>query len=269
MPQVLTRLFTASIGAFLLVGSAWLGPWHFGIAVLVIALVGQIELYQLYERCGVQAWIITGLLLGAGLSLRALVPDIFLLTAVPVVGLVLWCTFTKTRQPLMRLGATLSGAVYPTALLAFLTDLRTIEGYSEQEALMLTITVLVVVWASDIFAFFAGSFFGKHSMAPTISPGKTWEGFLGGIAGAILAVFILNATVEMPLNLIHLLILGTVCTLSGAVGDLAESRFKRVADVKDSGIILPGHGGILDRFDGIIVAAPLAYMYIVFIAGSF
>ncbi len=269
MPQVLTRLFTASIGAFLLVGSAWLGPWHFGIAVLVIALVGQIELYQLYERCGVQAWIITGLLLGAGLSLRALVPDIFLLTAVPVVGLVLWCTFTKTRQPLMRLGATLSGAVYPTALLAFLTDLRTIEGYSEQEALMLTITVLVVVWASDIFAFFAGSFFGKHSMAPTISPGKTWEGFLGGIAGAILAVFILNAAVEMPLNLIHLLILGMVCTLSGAVGDLAESRFKRVADVKDSGIILPGHGGILDRFDGIIVAAPLAYMYIVFIAGSF
>ncbi len=269
MPQVLTRLFTASIGAFLLIGSAWLGPWHFGIAVLVIALVGQIELYQLYERCGVQAWIITGLLLGAGLSLRALVPDIFLLTAVPVVGLVLWCTFTKTRQPLMRLGATLSGAVYPTALLAFLTDLRTIEGYSEQEALMLTTTVLVVVWASDIFAFFAGSFFGKHSMAPTISPGKTWEGFLGGIAGAILAVFILNATVEMPLNLIHLLILGMVCTLSGAVGDLAESRFKRVADVKDSGIILPGHGGILDRFDGIIVAAPLAYMYIVFIAGSF
>ncbi len=269
MPKVLTRLFTASIGAFLLVGSAWLGPWHFGIAVLVIALVGQIELYQLYERCGVQAWIITGLLLGAGLSLRALVPDIFLLTAVPVVGLVLWCTFTKTRQPLMRLGATLSGAVYPTALLAFLTDLRTIEGYSEQEALMLTITVLVVVWASDIFAFFAGSFFGKHSMAPTISPGKTWEGFLGGIAGAILAVFILNAAVEMPLNLIHLLILGMVCTLSGAVGDLAESRFKRVADVKDSGIILPGHGGILDRFDGIIVAAPLAYMYIVFIAGSF
>lgn len=269
MPQVLTRLFTASIGAFLLVGSAWLGPWHFGIAVLVIALVGQIELYQLYERCGVQAWIITGLLLGAGLSLRALVPDIFLLTAVPVVGLVLWCTFTKTRQPLMRLGATLSGAVYPTALLAFLTDLRTIEGYSEQEALILTITVLVIVWASDIFAFFAGSFFGKHSMAPTISPGKTWEGFLGGIGGAILAVFILNATVEMPLRLIHLLILGMVCTLSGAVGDLAESRFKRVADVKDSGIILPGHGGILDRFDGIIVAAPLAYMYIVFIAGSF
>ena len=143
MSQILVRLFTATIGASLLIGSAWLGAWYFGIAVLVIALVGQIELYQIYERCGVKAWIMTGLLLGAGLSLRALLPDVFLLTAVPVVGLVLWCTFTKSQQPLMRLGATLSGAVYPTALLAFLTDLRTIPGYSEQEALILTITVLI------------------------------------------------------------------------------------------------------------------------------
>ncbi len=219
MSQILTRLFTASIGAFLLIGSAWLGPWYFGIAVMVIALVGQVELYQLYQRCGVQAWIITGLLLGAGLSLRALVPNIFLLSAIPVVGLVLWCTFTKTPQPLMRLGATLSGAVYPTTLLAFLTEIRIIPGYSEQEALVLTVTVLTLVWASDIMAFFAGSFFGKHPLAPTISPGKTWEGFLGGIGGAMLAVYILNATVEMPLGIVHLIILGIVCTLSGALGD--------------------------------------------------
>ena len=269
MSQLLIRLFTATIGASLLVGSAWLGSWYFGVAVLIIALLGQIELYQLYERCGVKAWRITGLLLGAGLSLRALVPNIFLLTAVPVVGLVLWCTFTKSEQPLMRLGATLSGAVYPTALLAFLTDLRTIPGYSGEEAMVLTITVLVLVWASDIFAFFTGSFFGNHSLAPSISPGKTWEGFLGGVGGAILAALTLSLTIAMPLGIVDLMVLAMVCTLSGAVGDLAESRFKRVAGVKDSGVILPGHGGILDRFDGIIVAAPLAYMYIIFIASRF
>lgn len=269
MSQILVRLFTATIGASLLIGSAWLGAWYFGIAVLVIALVGQIELYQIYERCGVKAWIMTGLLLGAGLSLRALLPDVFLLTAVPVVGLVLWCTFTKSQQPLMRLGATLSGAVYPTALLAFLIDLRTIPEYSEQEALILTITVLILVWASDVFAFFMGSFFGKHPLAPTISPGKTWEGFLGGVVGAIIAAITLNAIFEIPFGIIHLTILALVCTLSGAIGDLAESRFKRVVGIKDSGVILPGHGGILDRFDGIIVAAPLAYMYIIFIASQF
>ncbi len=269
MTQLLTRLFTATIGASLLVGSAWLGSWCFGIAVLIIALVGQIEFYQLYERCGVKAWIITGLFIGGGLSLRALVPDIFLLTAIPVAGLVLWCTFTNSQQSLKRLGATLSGAVYPTALLAFLTDLRTTPGYSGQDALILTITVLILVWASDIFAFFTGSFFGKHALAPTISPGKTWEGFIGGIGGAVLAALILNLTIDMPLKMIHLMVLAIVCTLSGAIGDLAESRFKREADVKDSGVILPGHGGILDRFDGIIVAAPLAYMYIIFIASRF
>jgi len=269
MSQLLTRLFTATIGASLFVGSAWLGPWYFGVAVLVIALIGQIELYQLYGRSGIKAWRITGLLLGVGLSLRALVPNIFLLTAIPVVGLVLWCTFTKSQQPLMRLGATLSGAVYPTALLTFLTDLRTIPGYTGEEALMLTITVLILVWASDIFAFFAGSFFGNHPLAPSISPGKTWEGFLGGVGGAVLAAVTLSLAVKMPLGIIHLMVLAIVCTLSGAIGDLAESRFKRVAGVKDSGIILPGHGGILDRFDGIIVAAPLAYMYIIFIVSRF
>ncbi|MCY4172426.1 MAG: phosphatidate cytidylyltransferase [Bacteroidetes bacterium] len=269
MSELVTRFFTATIGASILIGSAWLGQWYFGVVVLVIALIGQFELYKLYERCGVKAWRITGLLLGAGIALRALIPDIFLLTAVPVVGLVLWCTFTKSHQPLMRLGATLSGAVYPTALVAFLTDLRTIEGYSGEEALALTITVLVLVWASDIFAFLAGSFFGNHALAPTISPGKTWEGFLGGVGGAIIAAIFLSFMVDMPLRIVHLMVLAVVCTLSGAIGDLAESRFKRVAGVKDSGVILPGHGGILDRFDGIIVAAPLAYMYIIFIASKF
>ena len=153
--------------------------------------------------------------------------------------------------------------------MAFLTDLRVVPGYSEQEALILTVTVLVLVWASDVFAFFTGSFFGRHALAPSISPGKTWEGFLGGIGGALLAVGILNLTLEMPLATIHILILALVCTLSGAIGDLAESRFKRVAGVKDSGIILPGHGGMLDRFDGIIVAAPLSYMYIIFVVNWF
>ncbi|MCY4001626.1 MAG: phosphatidate cytidylyltransferase [Bacteroidetes bacterium] len=269
MSQLITRFFTATIGASILIGSAWLGPSYFGGVVLLIALLGQIELYQLYNRCGVKAWRITGLLIGSGLALRAIVPNIFLLTAVPVVGLVLWCTFTKSHQPLMRLGATLAGAVYPTALLAFLTDLRSISGYTGEEALALTITVLVLVWASDIFAFFAGSFFGNRPLAPSISPGKTWEGFLGGVGGALLASVILSFMVDMPLAMTHLLILAIVCTLSGAVGDLAESRFKRFAGVKDSGVILPGHGGILDRFDGIIVAAPLAYMYIIFIASRF
>ena len=181
MSQLLTRFFTATIGASLLVGSAWLGAWYFGIAVMIIALLGQLELYQLYERSGVRAWIVTGLLVGAGLSLRALIPNIFLLTAVPVVGLVLWCTFTKSEQPLTRLGATLSGAVYPTALLAFLTDLRVVPGYSEQEALILTVTVLVLVWAVMYSPFLQDPFLvGMHWHRQSLlaKPGKD---FLAGL----------------------------------------------------------------------------------------
>ena len=266
MPPILTRVCTATIGASILVGSAIMGEWPFGIAVLAIALLGQVELYQLYAKSDVHAWRATGLLIGAGLALRMLLPNVILLTTVPVVGLVLWCTFSKSEQPLMRLGATLSGALYPTALVAFLTDLRMVPGFDGQEAMLLTISVLVLVWASDVFAFFAGSMWGRHPLAPSISPGKTWEGFYGGVLGALLVAAVLCLWVDMPIADLHVVILALVCTISGAVGDLAESRFKRTAGVKDSGVLLPGHGGMLDRFDGIIVAAPLAYMYIVFLA---
>ena len=265
MQEIIVRMCTASAGAFILVGSAWMGHWPFGLAILVIALLGQVELYQLYGKIGVKAWMATGLLVGAGLALRSLVPNVFLLTAIPVVGLVLWCTFTSSQQPLLRLGATLSGALYPTALLAFLADIRVVPGYDNEEARLLTIAVLLLVWASDVFAFFAGTLWGRHSLAPTISPGKTWEGFFGGIFGALVAAVALGIWVDMPIANYHLVILAIVCTLSGAVGDLAESRFKRVAGVKNSGVLLPGHGGMLDRFDGMIVAAPLAYMYLVFV----
>jgi len=265
MHEVIVRVCTAGVGAAILVGSAWVGHWPFGLVVLAIALLGQVELYQLYARVGVKAWIATGLLVGAGLALRTLIPNVFLLTAIPVVGLVLWCTFTTSEQPLMRLGATLSGALYPTALLAFLTDLRVVPGFDNEEARILTITVLVLVWASDVFAFFAGSTWGRHALAPTISPGKTWEGFYGGIFGALVVALALGLWVDMPIATIHLFVLALVCTLSGAVGDLAESRFKRVAGIKNSGVLLPGHGGMLDRFDGMIVAAPLAYMYLIFV----
>ena len=268
MSNLPTRIVTAVTGIIVVVGSAYLGPWPFGVVILCFALLAQNELYNIYARAGVEVWRVAGLAIGACLALRALMPESLLLCVIPVVALVLWCPFTKSEQPLARLGATLAGAIYPAALLAFLTDIRMAPGFSDSDAFAVTVTVLVLVWATDTAAGFVGSLLGKHALAPSVSPGKTWEGFYGGVAGAIIAAAVLRLTLADALSWVDVVLLALICSVSSAVGDLAESRFKRDVSIKDSGWIVPGHGGVLDRFDGLIVAAPLAYLYLLTMARS-
>lgn len=114
-------------------------------------------------------------------------------------------------------------------------------------------------WASDTFAYFVGSLLGKHKLCPSVSPGKTIEGALGGLSGSILFVALLGMLFQVPL--IHGIVLGLLVGLAAPLGDLAESGLKRFCGVKDSGQLLPGHGGILDRFDSILFAVPAVYYY--------
>ena len=128
----------------------------------------------------------------------------------------------------------------------------------EQGALM-TIAMLLVVWSADIFAYFTGRRFGRRKLAPSISPGKTVEGLAGGLVGAglvALAVVLLAPQLSAANTLIWLLA-ALIAALFSVVGDLYESRLKRRAGAKDSGSLLPGHGGILDRIDGLLAAAPV------------
>lgn len=120
-------------------------------------------------------------------------------------------------------------------------------------------------WASDTFAYFVGSAFGSHKLASTISPGKTVEGFLGAIIGTI-ATAIIVGTVIFGLPLVKMAVAGFILALAATFGDLVESVLKRFANIKDSGIFLPGHGGVLDRFDSILFTAP-AFYYFVILAG--
>jgi phosphatidate cytidylyltransferase len=115
-------------------------------------------------------------------------------------------------------------------------------------------------WASDIFAFLIGSQFGKHKLSSTISPGKTIEGSIGGLIGSIIAVMALGTVFHI--SLIHVAAIGTLVGIMAPFGDLVESALKRFAGVKDSGKLLPGHGGVLDRFDSIMFAAPTVYYYV-------
>ena len=123
--------------------------------------------------------------------------------------------------------------------------------------------IAVCVWATDTFAYLVGKAIGKHKLAPSLSPGKTWEGSFGGLIGAILAGMAFSAWIHQPLALG--ISLGVLAGTVGQIGDLFESALKRERGIKDFGKLLPGHGGVLDRFDSLLFVAPLAYWVIGFV----
>jgi len=126
--------------------------------------------------------------------------------------------------------------------------------------------IFIIIWASDSFAYLFGKYFGKHKLAEKISPKKTIEGFVGGLAGSLItALLIYYSNWPIEMKLIEFLILSIIIVIFGTFGDLLESRFKRLAGVKDSGNMIPGHGGILDRLDSFILAVPFVFAYLLII----
>jgi phosphatidate cytidylyltransferase len=127
------------------------------------------------------------------------------------------------------------------------------------------VMAFVVTWMNDTFAYFAGRFLGRNKMFPRISPKKTWEGFAGGVAGSVVGALVLLALFPsdwLPgLTVAGCFVLGGVAAVVGPVGDLAESMLKRSAGVKDSGKLIPGHGGLLDRIDALLFVAPWVYVF--------
>jgi phosphatidate cytidylyltransferase len=129
--------------------------------------------------------------------------------------------------------------------------------------------LLLVVWLGDSGAYYVGKTFGKHKLSPRISPKKTIEGLMGGVAASVITALVIHFTFFPEFPLLHAIIAGVILSISGVIGDLAESMWKRSADVKDSGTLLPGHGGFLDRFDSILFTAPILYSYWTLIVHGF
>lgn len=181
----------------------------------------------------------------------------------------------KDRAPLKNLGSTFLGAVYVGWLFSYLVAINGIQKTIDVHLGMIPLPnrvgawmvlfVCFTTWAADTGAFLIGRKWGKHKLSPALSPGKSWEGFAGGLASAILMSLLMGWAVTMPW--IHTVILGIGIGIAGLVGDLAESAIKRDIGIKDFGSIMPGHGGILDRFDSLLFTAPLFYYYVTLILG--
>jgi phosphatidate cytidylyltransferase len=124
------------------------------------------------------------------------------------------------------------------------------------------VLLVAITFATDTAAFFVGRAFGRRKLAPSISPSKTWEGAIGGVAGALIAGQVCHLFLNYSVGIFGILLLSAFAAVAGQLGDLAESRVKRTAGVKDSGVIMPGHGGILDRLDSIVFNLAVVYYFV-------
>jgi len=164
-----------------------------------------------------------------------------------------------TRRPLVEAlpaaGMSASGLILVAFPLSFAVRLHE----TGNEGPLLLLFALVITWVGDTAAYFVGRSIGKHSLAPHLSPKKTWEGTVASLVGSVVVAFVFVRFMNVPLR--HLIAMAALGNVAGQVGDLLESAYKRSAGIKDSGSILPGHGGVLDRIDALILAIPVVWYY--------
>ncbi len=272
MPDSIRRILTALVAAPVVIGIAYVGGWAFAALVAAIGLLAQSEVYAIAQSSGLAPSRYTGFLLGAAVVAGVVAPD-FWAAAVGVVAVVVaLAPFLIERESfLANLSVTIAAAVYPTGLLAGLVAIRVGRGTetTDLDAFFLVMMTLFLVWATDVFAYYVGKTIGSTPLAPSISPNKTWEGSVGGAGAAafVAAGFKLAGVVDLAW--MHLAAIAVICGALSQAGDLAESQIKRSAGVKDASSVLPGHGGVLDRFDAMAVAAPLVFLYLQYVAQVF
>jgi phosphatidate cytidylyltransferase len=270
MSNLLQRILTGVVGILLVGFLTSMGGWYFVALVLGVVWAGQYEFYLLSPQKMRRRHIGFGLLVGGLIVLQQYGYDFMVdLMVLGIIVLIVYDLFDlKLELGWVQSAWMAAGIVYPALLFSYGIRLR--EGWgdrlSSEEAFYLTMSLLALVWITDSLAYFVGRSLGKHPLAPAISPKKTWEGTLGGFTGALFAAVILKLFLLEFWNWVDAIALGMIGGVGGQIGDLVESRLKRAVGVKDSGALLPGHGGILDRVDGLIVAIPLYYLYLTYFA---
>jgi phosphatidate cytidylyltransferase len=276
------RWAVALVGVPLVVVVLYVGSWALAVVIGLIAALGADECYRLARHKNVRpvAWVgVPTAGLFAVLAVWSATPGDFaaaslLLLGVAALIVLVWITFRRGPggEPLASGAVTLFGAVYPGLALALVPLLHALprqSGWSAQPleawaAVAMVALPLTATWVGDAAAFFAGSAWGRRRLAPAISPKKSWEGAVAGVAGAAAGAAVWYLVVAhllpgAPLTVLSSAGLGALIGIGAIVGDLAESVLKRDAGVKDSGTLLPGHGGVLDRVDALVVTLPLSY----------
>ncbi len=272
MSNLTQRIITAIIGATLVIGAILYGESTFLLLLLLITVLGVTEFYRLLKQNGFHPQVAPGVLLAVLPFLSPLISASTGLAwnGLPFLLVLPYLLFIRqlyltSDKPFTDIALTFLGPFY-IAFPLFLFYLYSFQGNNTDHYHPTNVLgFLFLLWSADSGAYFAGRFLGKHKLFERISQKKTWEGFVGGLALSLLVSYFIGQYYT-NLSPSTWMILSVIITVTGAWGDLVESMFKRSLDIKDSGTLLPGHGGVLDRFDGLFIAAPFVFTYLLLLS---
>jgi phosphatidate cytidylyltransferase len=259
MSNWLSRLVVAAIGLPVVLGTVYLGGWWVFALAALATLVSLHEYWLLARPLAplAPAGYVGAVLALAGAEVGGIGWMVGGLFTTFALAFVLKAISAARAASTIAVSATVMGAVWVGGGLAFLILLRELPDHGR----LATLTVLLAVWAGDTFAYFGGRLLGRHKLAPTTSPGKTWEGLVVGTTATVFVAFVALYHQHF-LTIGQSIVLGFVIAVAAPLGDLFESLLKRDMDVKDTGRLLGGHGGMLDRIDALLFAAPAAFFAI-------
>ena len=268
MNNFLQRALTGILFVVAVLGGIWWHEYTYLFIFAVISFLGILEIKGLVKAGGVH--IQTGWAIAIGLyayivSFFVIADSIsiywmFLLAPI-IAGVFITELYRKSDTPVINIACTFFAPLYVALPFSFLHILA---FYNGEYSSSLLFAFLILIWGNDTGAYLIGSTLGRHRLFERISPKKSWEGAIGGFIITLLIAFVLSKIIA-NFTLINWLFIGGITSIMGVFGDLTESLIKRSVNKKDSGTLLPGHGGILDRFDAVIFAAPMVCGYLIFI----
>lgn len=277
---LLTRALTAAVFVAVLMSAINYNYFTFSLLFFVIAIWGLHEFYKISEKLGAKPLKITGYISGVFFISGAFwhnaalpgfnFPVFYAAGIISLFVMFIQAMFSDSENPITDVAYTIAGVVYSVVPFCALYYVSCIDktiihseflNFNSSYNNHIVLGIFLLIWANDTYAYLVGSLIGKNKLFERISPGKTWEGTIGSAILTVASAFLV-AYWFPEVDRKHWLVLSLIAVVIGTLGDLSESLLKRKAGIKDSGRIMPGHGGILDRFDSLMFIAPFAYLYL-------
>ncbi len=256
-----TRIITAIVGIPFIIGIMYLGGVYWQGFIALLGATALYEYFAMMASKGYRPLIVPSYIISGILLFREQIPhfpEVFLAGLLLIV-LVLVTNYSRFGFDDMIFS--FFGAFYIGYLLSYALAFAGLDRF-----FVYILLVFILTWASDVGGYLFGKLWGQHKLAPQLSPGKTWEGAAGAILLTVVLALLVNMIIPINMSFYYLILMGVLASITAQVGDLLESAMKRYFAVKDSGHIIPGHGGVLDRFDSFLLLLPVLYYFLVVLA---